>query len=333
MIELQKLINNPQIVAEKLSQLQPLPPSKVMDRVFPADKRKTHPFAQIGIEEISDLIQTVPLVRRGAPGVSLNQVTGLTMYIEPQPIRIEDRIGANEANNIKALGKSYDEYLNALLDRIRLKVRATTEALAAQSLNGVIQYPLLLENGAYTTYEVDFTRGGTNPINTYTPTVTWDNQNATLGTILDDLVAIKETLQEYGWGENLIFWAGKSAFSALKKVLFATKTESKIKVTIEQQNIDVAGFVIEQFSYTYRNPQTGQRVKIVNDKELLVWDADAPFRLFYLAIDHFKAGLQAMPLFLWSYESERGDALNIFAESKPLPCPVVKAICKAQVVA
>jgi len=330
MIELARLINNEKLIAKTLASLPPLN-TKVLDEVYPASRRIQHPFAQIGIQEISETTQTVPLVRRGAPGVPISSDGGSVTYIEPQPIRIEDSIGAREANDIKVLGSNWQEFLRNKLDIIRRKVRATTEALAAQSLTGKIQYPLILENGAYTTYEVDFTRGGTVPVKTYTPSTLWDDSSATLSGVVRDLIGMAEKLQEDGYGNNLKFWAGSKAFTALMNIVLGARTERKITATVDKHVVNVAGFEVELVTNTYTNPQTGTTVKVVPDNQILVWDVSAPFTLYYLAIDHFKAGLKATPLFVYSYESERGDTLKIFAESKPLPCPVVKAILWATV--
>ena len=257
---------------------------------------------------------------------------GNITYIEPQPIRIEDGIGAVDANNIKALGKNYRQFIATKLDVIRRRVRATTEALAAQSLTGKIQYPLLLENGQYTLYEVDYTRGGANPTLSYSPAVMWNGTGATVGKVLDDFIAIEEKFQEKGYGGNIRLWAGRSAFSALRELVMGSRAEKKIEARIADKNINIAGYVVELMNATYKNPQSGAMVKVVGDNDLLAWDESAPFTLFYLAIDHFKAGLNATPLFLYSYQPERGDSIRILAESKPLPVPVVKAVCRATVV-
>ncbi len=330
MTELARLINNEKLIAQALSSLSPLN-TKVLDEVYPASRRIQHPFAQIGIQEISETTQTVPVVRRGAPGVPVSQEAGSVTYIEPQPIRIEDSIGAREANDIKVLGSNWQEFLRNKLDIIRRKVRATTEALAAQSLTGKIQYPMLMENGAYTTYEVDFTRGGANPVKTYTPSVLWDDSSVKLSDIVRDLIAMTEMLEQDGYGGNLKIWAGNKAYTALMDIVLDAKVEKKITASVNQNKVNIAGFEIERVSHTYANPQTGASVKVVPDNKILIFDANAPFTLYYLAIDHFKAGLKATPLFVYSYEAERGDALKIFAESKPLPCPVVKAILWATV--
>jgi len=336
MINLDRLINNPQIIAKTLKDLPPLQ-TAVLDAVYPAASRRMHPFAQIGIDEVADTVMTVPVVRRGAPGVPLDQADkGPITYIEPQPIRIEESIGAKEANDIRVLGQDWQQFLSQKLDRIRRKVRATTEALAAQSLTGTIQYPLLLENGQYTTYEVDFTRGGANPTLSYDAPVKWNDASATLDKVIWDLMEIVRLMQEHGFGSRVRFWAGRVAYSQLMSLVQAANVQKKataLTASIEGPTINVGGFTVELANWTYKNPQTGNAETIVPDDKLLAWDQDAPFTLFYLAIDHFKAGLKPIQLFVYGYQTERGDAYKIFAESKPLPCPVVKAICWATVIA
>ena len=328
MVELARLINNQQIIAQELKKLPDLK-TPVVDGIY--TNRRTHPFPQIGVAEIASEIDTVPVVRRGAPGVPVGKDSSSVYYIEPQPIRIEDAISAVDANNMKSGMVDWRQVLSSKLDRLRRKIRATTEALCAQSLTGKIQYPMLLENGGTTTYEVDFTNGGDTPTLSYTASTLWSDASADVTKVLDDLVKIEELMQGNGWGGTLRFWAGRAAYSALAKLVMAARAEKKIQLQYDGKIINIAGYEIELFVRTYKHPITGDSVKIVPDNKILVWDASAPFTLYYLAIDHFKAGFQATPLFVYSYEKPDGDAYVIFAESKPLPCPVVKAICWATV--
>jgi len=152
MTELQKLLQNPKIVAEVIKTLPPIQ-TKVLDDVY--TRKVTHPFPQIGIKEVQDVAGAVPVVRRGAPGVPVSGGDASISYIEPQPIKVTDSVTAVDANNLKSMGaQGYRAFMAQKLDILRRKIKLTTEALAAQSLTGKISYPIRLENGQSDTYEV-----------------------------------------------------------------------------------------------------------------------------------------------------------------------------------
>jgi hypothetical protein len=322
MMELDKLIQNPKIIAEVVKDLPPIH-TKVIDEVY--TRKVNHPFPQIGIKEIQDVTGAVPVVRRGAPGVPVNEAGEVSItYLEPQPIKVTDSVTAVDANNLKSMGsQGYRAFLAQKLDVLRRKVRVTTEALAAQSLTGKINYPLRLENGQNDTYEVDFG----SPLS-YTPGKTWDS--ADLRTVFNQLVEIEAILQEQGIAQSVTFWAGKSAFMELVGKVQDLNTNTVPRPEVRGNKINLFGYEIEMVNQKYRLPD-GTLKPVVPDNMLLAFDKNAGFTLFYLAIDNFKAGLQAVPMFVSSYQTQDGSSFVIQAESKPLPVPIVKAICWAEV--
>ena len=57
---------------------------------------------------------------------------------------------------------------------------------------------------------------------------------------------------------------------------------------------------------------------------------DAPFVFYYLAIDDIDAGLLPMPFFASPEKKKNPSGIEVVGRSKPLPVPVPKAICWAQ---
>ncbi len=321
MIELEKLLQNPKIVAEVIKTLPPIQ-TKVLDDVY--TRKVNHPFPQIGIKEVQDVTGAVPVVRRGAPGVPVSGGDASISFIEPQPIKVTDSVTAVDANNLKSMGaQGYRAFMAQKLDILRRKIKATTEALAAQSLTGKISYPIRLENGSSDTYEVDFG----SPLS-YTPSKTWDT--ADLRTVFNQLVEIEAALQEEGIAQNVTFWAGKGAFMELVGKVQDLNANTVPKPEVNGNKINLFGYTIEMVNQKYRLPD-GTLKPVVPDNSLLAFDKSAGHTLFYLAIDNFKAGLQAVPMFISSYQTQDGSSFVIQAESKPLPVPVVKAICWATV--
>jgi len=321
MIELEKLLQNPKIVAEVIKTLPPLK-TKVLDDVY--TRKVNHPFPQIGIKDVQDVTGAVPVVRRGAPGVPVSGGDASISYIEPQPIKVNDSVTAADANNLKSMGaQGYRAFMAQKLDILRRKVKATTEALAAQSLTGKISYPIRLENGQNDTYEVDFG----SPLS-YTPSKTWDS--ADLRDVFNQLVEIEAVLQEEGIANSVTFWAGKSAFMELVGKVQELNTNTVPRPEVKGNKINLFGYTIEMVNQKYRLPD-GTLKPVVPDNQIVAFDKNAGFTLFYLAIDNFKAGLQAVPMFISSYQTQDGSSFVIQAESKPLPVPIVKAICWATV--
>ncbi len=321
MLELEKLLQNQKIIAEVVKTLPPLK-TKVVDEVY--TRRVNHPFPQIGIKEVQDVTGAVPVVRRGAPGVPITGGDSSITYIESQPIKVTDSVTAVDANNLKSMGaQGYRAFMSQKLDILRRKIRATTEALAAQSLTGKISYPIRLENGKDDVYEVDFGF----PLS-YTPSSTWDT--ASLKDVYNQLVEIEAVLQEEGIAQNVTFWAGKSAFMELVGKVQDLNTNTVPKPEVNGNKINLFGYTIEMVNQKYRLPD-GTLKPVVPDNQLVAFDKNAGFTLFYLAVDNFKAGLQALPMFVTSYQTQDGSSFVIQAESKPLPVPIVKAICWATV--
>ena len=317
------IFNKQQIVAEALKTLPPLH-TKVVNEIY-KDTRQ-HPFAQIGVKDIQGITGSVPVVRRGAPGIPIGQQDVSINYIEPQPIKVTDSVSAGDANNLKAMGaQGYKAFLASKLDTARRTIRSTTEALAAQSLSGAINYPARLENGQTGTYQVDFG----SPLS-YTPATTWDT--AAIKDMLGDLINVEALIQKQGYGQTVRFWAGKDAYLAVaaKAQALPAGRNNAIPVSVTTKGINIGSYTLELVNQNYHMPD-GSTVPIIPANQVMAFDPSAGFTLFYLAIDNFKAGLQAMPLFTQAFQTEDGGAMKLQAESKPLPVPVVKAICWASV--
>ena len=323
MVKITDIFNRQQLVAEVLKSLPPLT-TRVVNGIYKTTRQ--HPFAQIGVEEVQGIAGSVPVVRRGAPGVPVGQQDVKVNYIEPQPIKVYDTISAVDANNLKAMGsQGYRAFLASKLDTMRRKIRATTEALAAQSLNGSIDYPARLENGQTGVYQVEFG----SPLS-YTPQTTWNS--ASITDILGDLINIEAAIQKQGYGQSITFWAGRDAYLsvAAKAEAVPAGRNAAIPVSVNEKGVNIGGYTIELVNQYYYMPD-GSTVPVVPPNKIIAFNPSAGFTLFYLAIDDFDAGLQATPLFTKAFKTEDGGAMRVQAESKPLPVPVVKAICWAEV--
>lgn len=314
----------PKAIAETLENLSPLK-SPVMDRVYPESVRKQHQFPVLGINEIKKTIKNVPVVRRGTAAVVLDQGQGGITYIEPQPIDVSSFLTAKELNDMKLLSeKGVQDYIAEIIDYQRQVVRKTTEALAAQSLKGEISYPMKT-NAGLDTYTVNF--GSTL---SYTVSTAWNNQNKKLSDILMDLISISELINNKGYS-NIAFLAGSSAFSALAGLVLAVQG-NRINAQVTEKSITVAGFTVELFNGVYTDLTDNSTKYVIDTDKICAVALDAPFRLYYCAIDDIDAGLVAMPFFATPETKKNPSGIEIVGRSKPLPVPVVEAICWADVI-
>jgi len=196
----------PKAVAEALKTLPPIP-TQILDRVYTT--KRQWPLPVLGVDEITKVIQTVPVVRRGTPAVPIQSEARQIQYIEPQPIETSSFLGAVKLNNLKLLdSKDIQIWVNDQIADIRRAIKWTTETLAAQSITGTISYPMKIQGG-YDVYTVDF--GSTLE---YAPDVLWSDANKTVGHILKDLIEIGKLIKKQGYGRQIVWFAGADVFSA-----------------------------------------------------------------------------------------------------------------------
>lgn len=303
----------------------------IMDTFYPEDVRTQHPFATIGIDEIIETIKAVPVIKRGSSSVGIGGAAGSIKFIEPLPVAVKEFIGADVLNNLKVLTATGQQayvqsYVNSRVDYMRKVIRATSESLSGQSLSGKISYAMKTENGM-DTYEVDF---GTVP--TYAVLKKWGASDTTLQDIIDDLSEMAEGIAEDGFGENIDFYAGKTAFSSLSAKISALPNDQRLDAKIVGGTIVIGGYTIYRFVSTYYDPKQKKRVKAIADKAIQAKSKDAAFGFKYLAIDDLDAGLQPLPLFIKTVKVDDPSGYNVIGNSKPLPIPVVKAMRIATVI-
>lgn len=308
--------------------LTPMPELKspVMDNVYPEAKRRSHPLPTVSVTDLQQPVTNIAVTRRGGDPIPVYEENGSITHIEPQPFRPSERLNGVDVNNLKLLDESGIQLLvNNKIDRLRRIVRASTEAMAAQSLKGSIAYPMHMDGGL-ATYGVDF--GSTL---SHTPEETWSESSISLDDILADLIGMEAQIQNNShYGSDIRFWAGQGAFMALAKVV-QDIGNSSLTAVIDAKTINIAGFRVELMNSSYTDLATGSQVKVVDSGKLMAFAADAPFEMVYSVIDDLDSNLTAMPFFVKQVRDARSSSIEIIAESKPLPVPFTKGICWATV--
>ena len=315
----------PAAVAQTLSKL-PKVETFIMDEIYP--DRRTHPMPVLGTDELNNVVTNVPVVRRGTEAFVLSGASKNLSYMEPQPVDVSSFLSASDLNNLKVLGTQGIEFWrNQKIDDQRRAVRATTEALACQSISGKISYPMKTDGGALETYEVDFGA----PIS-HSIAMTFDDVDASVASVLKTLITMGKLIKrKSGYGSRIKYLAGEDVYIALANLVLSMG-ESNIKAAVTENGISLAGFTVKLAQGGYTNLTDKTFVPAVGDKDLVAIAVDAPFRIFYCAIDDLDAGLLPMPFYSKPIKKDNPSGYEILGKSKPLPVPVVNAICKTQAV-
>lgn len=315
----------PQLIVQYLKVL-PLIRTPVIDIVFA--NRPQSPMALIGRDEVNTVVRAVALTRRGSASLPIGGGTGQADFFEPFPINPSTFVGAHDLNNLKLLGQSSLQiWAQAKTDHLRRVIRATSEAMAATAISGTLSWPVQLEGGTFDTYQVEFGA----PV-AYVPTKTWDEADAKITHVMLHLQEMQEALQDNGYGSEIEWWAGKTAYATLLGLVGAVTSTAKIRVEINKEGIYVGDFLIKRRSEKNRNPQTGALASVVADKDLVAIALDAGHVMPYAALDDLDANLQPLPMFVKPLESKDPSGVKLVGMSKPFPSPNMKGIAKATVI-
>ncbi len=304
----------------------PVIKTPVMDIIFTDRPQLALPI--VGDDIVRQVVNALPMVRRGSASIPATSQSGGITFYEPLPVKPNDQVTGQDLNNLKILNPTGREAWAAQkTDMLRRAVRKTTEAVCARVLYGTLQWPVQLESGGYEPYEINFGN-----ILSAAPDVLWSEAGIKIKNVFDLLTAMQEAIQEKGYGGTIEIWAGKTAYSTLLGVAEDFKSTAKIRVELTDQGINIGGFLVKRRSEKNRNPQSKAMVPVVDDNDVLMIATDAGHRLVYCALDDLEANLQPLPFFVKPITLKDPSGYKLVGESKPFPIPNVEGICKATVI-
>jgi hypothetical protein len=314
---------------QNIARLDRLPEilSPIMDMVYPESKRTNHPRSIVAIKDLPREVKNVPVIMRGTQAVPIGDKKGVEGY-EPFPIEVSMTLTAADLNDLIAAGLIANEQaeIDQKVDRLRKTTHATTEALAAQSLTGKIQYAVrgaLADNSEL--YTADFGK-----TKNHTIAKPWDNSGITLADIIKDCLAMGDTVRGNGYGNNLAVLVNSTAFNfVIAQIL--KKNTGALNLTVKGNAIDFPGFTIHRLVSTYYDYKTKQEIPAIPDGKACAVALDAPHWLPYCAIDDIDAQLAPLPFFAKAVKIENPSAWELYGKSKPFPVPIVDAICWADI--
>lgn len=293
--------------------------SPIMDLIYPANKREQYPSSIVKKSDLPAEIKNAPVIVRGDSAYEMpGKLTTINGY-EPYPVELSKRIPAGDLNDILAnIGNAKkSNVLDVITERMRKTVRATTEALAAQSLTGSISYAI---KDSEDVYSVSF---GTPKDQIVSKK--FNASGADLAGALELIYSMCDKVSVNGYGQNIVILAGRSAFSALVKLI--TVSENSLGVTVGKNELLFPGFSVVRLASSYYDYKTKTNKQVIDDKKLCAVALDAPFWLPYCALDDISANLASLPFFASYEEVKNPSAIDVFGRSKPFPVPVVDCIC------
>ena len=318
----------PQAITEYLKVLPPIK-TTIMDLLFP--HRPTHPFALVGVQELVDVVGTIPVVTRGGKSVDVGNGSASIMFVEPLPVKPSKSITGQDLNNLKMLMRnkaSLSDYGKNTTDYLRKTVRSTTEGICCTVATGKLSWPVKLEGGGWEVYEIDYGA----PL-VVVPEKKIDESGATVSTLETILDNMETSIQEAGIGGNVEFIAGKKAWNYITALVEALKSTAKMRVERVEGSVNINGYIIRKCTERYRNPQTQQMVSKIPEHKILGYATDAPGKVMYCALDNIDSGLKPLPFQPIPYELDEGTGYKIVGHSKPLPVRNPKSLCWAEVTA
>lgn len=307
----------------------------VTDRFYPERTRDNWPDVMVPVEEITQNTLPVPLVLRGAPGLSVAGDSGQISAIFPQPFKTVDGISATAWRNRQLLAgrEGLQADADRLMDRHIDIHRKSRESLAAQSLRGRVDYPIAGATGQI----VDVFSVKYGDVHVWQPSVDWMAEATTPGVIRKDLSNLRTERARRGYATTGID-IGRDLFASIYDKLSALGNDSRVQANVDEPGtIVLGGFRLMEMAEQVYHPgiadfgQPGGAVAagykdVLGPTELMATDENAPWRLLNVALDNFLLPDNPAPVGFILDMARDGSQIDVFAESKPFFVPPAPAI-------
>ena len=298
-----------------------------MDLIYPESKRTNYPRSIVALKDLPREVKNVPVIMRGTQAVPVSDSKSANGY-EPFPIEVSMKLSAADLNDLIAIGFTANTQaeIDQKVDRLRKTTHATTEALAAQSLTGKIQYPVrgVLADSSEL-YTADF--GATK---THTVAKPWNDAAITLADIIKDCLAMGDKARGNSFGNALAVLVNSETFNHVIAQILKQPTNI-LNLSVAENAISFPGFTLRRTASTYYDYKAKKETPVIPDGKSCAVATDVPHWLPYCAIDDIDAQLAPLPFFSKAVKIENPSAWELYGKSKPFPVPIVDAICWAAV--
>lgn len=321
----------PQAVAQSLTTLPPLE-TTMMDTFF--KNRPNHPSPLIGMSDLIEVVQTIPVVRRDGAPISLGGESVETQFFAPLPIKPETSVSASEVNDLRVMmGNSVTlaAWRTRKVDRVRKVVRDTTEGMCSVVLTtGKLSWPVRLPGGRMEVYSIDYGAPLAYELDeVLTPTTK-------LSQVYRLLRGMQQKIRMAGIGGKVEFWCGEdvaAVFLDMAENYKSTVQNAPLNIKLGDGQVMVGSYVIRFMDETYPEPLTGKWVPKLGPKLLMAVATDVPGTVWYCAIDSVSANNAAVPLHIVPVQRDDDTGISLIGQAKPLPARPSRATCLCTAVA
>ena len=310
---------------QRLKDAKPIP-TVVMDAVF--GNRPQLPSPTVPVEDVSMVVRSIPLIQRGGASLAMHSPGVSISGYEPLSISPNLSVSAADINTLRQYdGQGLEAWAAAKTETLRRTIRNTTEGMAAQALNGKIEWPVQLAGGGHDIYTVDWGK----PIQVTAPKK-FNASGATLADVVKVLTLMTKAMRHKGFGGGQMkVWAGEDAFMALVTLAEGYKGDA-IKVEVKTGSVVIAGTEIVLRNEEYPHPtQKNTWVPVQNTKTLRMIDPAGGHQMPYCALDDLDAKLAPLPMFVKPIKQDDPSGYKLVAMSKPFPVPNMEAIAECEV--
>jgi len=297
----------------------------IMDLVYPESRRKQRNSSLLPLSEVKDIVGAVPVVRKGTRSLPVDSGEHTALLIEPEAFVPSLFITAAEINNLIAMGieAGAEAFAAEKIEILRGRCRQGTEIMAAQSLSGLIDYPMATESGTLVSYKVEY--GAVEAL------ANADMSAMNYGQIRQLLEEMYVEQQGSGYAGDIRFLSSPEAYAKILDIVTGLKT---FPGQFTDYGLLLDGkYKIQPMTVTYKKPGAVTATPVIPAKYIQTIDVAAPHTLFYCAIDDLEAGLAPMPFFAKQKVMDDPSGIKVIGNSKPLPAPVLGAMRKRKVIA
>ena len=272
---------------------------------------------KLAVSDIKSTVGNIPVIKRGSTGFRPKMAADV-LYIEPQPIEIDDMFSATETDDYELATKmGKQQLIDEKLTRWGRLVQNTTKALCVQAHKGKIDY-MMQAGPNLVRYEVDY--GDVKTISAIKKASELD-----LGDLIDSFEQLAAVPTANGIGGEVEFIAAQNIY---RFIVTLAAHQTKFTVTTGTGYIDIGGYKVlrDNDSYTDVNTSgTSVTKHMLSDSELLVRAVNAGQELDFLRIDD-TVQREATPLYAFTTERDDHRGTNLYVKSKPFPLINTKGI-------
>jgi len=290
---------------------------------------KSTELPYISRDFLSDQYETPPMVREGGAshpvGLEFKEVDKIELEIMDLVSTVTEKELREIRNNTYA-GMTKQEVVNGIVAKFKRYRDAFLKSLIATSLTGTITHKTKVQNGVWNTYELLL--GAVTDVPGIT--LNFTDAGTTLGQWVKACNEARTVLKAQGYAlskASLEILLDETTFNAGLSKGLALQTIDNINFTeLDDDGYRINGWTFRSERGSYHDAETQAATNALAEKKALMVDTSADHNIIYCnyANGHFPQG-STQPLYVYSVQNAKKDALSVYGASRPLPAFIPNA--------